>query len=124
LSPRRCGLEQVRAEQFGRLGETLVVHQAGQGTARPAAGADPRPLGRTRHLLTYIDGRPTVLPEMLDDVVEVKCWRSDQMTDWKANRQELVGGSWERTDGTGIQVQPEFTGQTETLTITVSCRRG
>jgi hypothetical protein len=74
--------------------------------------------------LTYIDGRPTVLPEMLDDVVEVKCWRSDQMTDWKANRQELVGGSWERTDGTGIQVQPEFTGQTETLTITVSCRRG
>ncbi|GAA5120114.1 hypothetical protein [Pseudonocardia adelaidensis] len=74
--------------------------------------------------LTYIGGDPRVLPEMEDDVVEVKCWRSDEMTDWKVNERELVGGSWERTDGTGIQVQPEFTGKTETLTITVSCRRG
>lgn len=74
--------------------------------------------------LTYIDGRATVLPEMLDDYVEVKCWRSDKMTSWRANREDLVTDSFPRTDGTGIQVGPKFTGKTETLTITVSCQRG
>ncbi len=74
--------------------------------------------------LAYIDGDARVLPEMEDDGVEVKCWRSDQMTDWKVNKRELVRGSYPRTDGTGIYVVPEFAEQTETLTITVSCQRG
>ena len=73
--------------------------------------------------LTYIDGNPTVLPEMEDDTVLVKCLHNDRMTDWRVNDQKLVSGSWERTDGTGIYVTPHFTGKTETLTITVSCER-
>jgi hypothetical protein len=73
--------------------------------------------------LTYIDGRSTVLPEMEDDSVEVKCLNDDQMTDWKVNNKALVAGSGKRVDGTGIWVQPNFTGKTETLTITVSCER-
>jgi hypothetical protein len=36
----------------------------------------------------------------------------------------LVAGSWERTDGTGIQVQPELTGDPEVLAIKVTCTRG
>jgi hypothetical protein len=71
--------------------------------------------------LTYVDGRPTVVPHMEDDTVEVLCRGSDQMVDWRVNNEELVGGSWEHTAGTGIFVQPEFTGQTEILEITVVC---
>src|ERR1700754_1622131 len=41
--------------------------------------------------LAYIDGRPTVVPHMEDDVVEVKCLHDDQMTDWFVNNKELVG---------------------------------
>ncbi|MHA6627911.1 hypothetical protein ACU61A_20940 [Pseudonocardia sichuanensis] len=74
--------------------------------------------------LTYVDGRPTVVPRMEDDTVEVRCHGGDQMANWKANDDELVGGSWPRTDGTGIFVQPRFTGETEILEITVACERG
>jgi hypothetical protein len=73
--------------------------------------------------LGYPDGRPTITPPIEDDVVEVTCRNGDQMTTYKVNKPELVAGAWRRTDGTGIQVQPEFTGQTETLRIRITCRR-
>jgi hypothetical protein len=106
-----------------RLGVVLAVAAvsftaaAGVATAAPAVKYEVTDSWK----LTYIDGTPRVLPEMMDDTVEVKCWRNDKMTGWKVNNKKLVGGSTPRTDGTGIFVQPEFTGKTTTLTITVSC---
>jgi hypothetical protein len=73
--------------------------------------------------LTYVDGDPTIVPHVEDDVVEVTCHNEDQMTDWRVNDEELVDRSWERADGTGVQVQPEFTGETEILKITVECEK-
>jgi hypothetical protein len=89
-----------------------------------AAAASPTYEVSAAWKLTYIDGRPTVVPPIEDDVVEVTCRRDDQMTDWSVNDEELVAGSWERADGTGIQVQPEFTGEPAILAIKVTCNRG
>jgi hypothetical protein len=74
--------------------------------------------------LTYVDGTPTIVPQAEDDVLEVICHNEEQMTDWHVNDEELVADFRERTDGTGIQVRPEFTGETETIEITVVCERG
>jgi hypothetical protein len=108
-----------------RLGVVIAVVAVSFATAAGVATAAPAVTYEVTDSwkLTYIDGRPTVLPEMMDDTVEVKCWRSDKMTGWKANNKKLVDGSSPRTDGTGIFVQPAFTGKTATLTITVSCTR-
>jgi hypothetical protein len=73
--------------------------------------------------LTSVDGTPTIVPEVEDDIVEVTCHNEDMMTDWRVNDEELVDESRERADGTGVQVQPEFTGETRTLRITVVCEK-
>ena len=75
-------------------------------------------------LLTYVDGTPTVKPRMEDDYVEVTCRHGDQMRRHRVNDHDLVADAWPRVDGTGIQITPEFTGRTEILRITVTCRRG
>lgn len=75
-------------------------------------------------LLTYVDGTPTIKPRIEDDVVEVTCRHGDQMTRYRVNNKKLVAGEFRRVDGTGIQIQPEFTGRTERLRVTVTCRRG
>jgi hypothetical protein len=73
--------------------------------------------------LTYEDGDPRIVPRVEDDVVEVTCHNEDQMTDWWVNDEDLVDEARERADGTGVQVQPEFTGETETLRITIKCEK-
>lgn len=73
--------------------------------------------------LTYEDGDPRIVPRVEDDVVEVLCHNEDQMTDWRVNDEDLVDEARERADGTGVQVQPEFTGETETLRITIECEK-
>jgi hypothetical protein len=74
--------------------------------------------------LTYSDGSPRIEPDVEDDVLEVLCHNEDQMTDWRVNDEDLVDEFRRRADGTGIQVRPEFTGETETIEITVVCERG
>jgi hypothetical protein len=66
---------------------------------------------------------PTIQPHVQDDVVEVTCKNGNKMSDYKVNNAKLVAGAFRRTDGTGIQVQPNFTGKTETLKVTVTCKR-
>ena len=100
---------------------TVAVIVLGAGTAQ-AAGATYRVSDSWR--LTYVDGTPTVIPRMRDDVVEVTCRGDDHMQRYRMNNSKLVGGAFPRVDGTGIQIQPEFTGKAETLRITVVCRRG
>lgn len=73
--------------------------------------------------LTYQNGTPTIVPHVEDDVLEVTCRHGGAMARYKVNKPYLVGGAWPRTDGTGIQVQPEFTGHNERIRITVTCRR-
>ncbi len=73
--------------------------------------------------LTYANGSPRIVPHVEDDVVEVTCHNEDQMKDWRVNDEELVDEWWERADGTGVQVQPEFTGETEILEITIKCEK-
>jgi hypothetical protein len=73
--------------------------------------------------LTYQNGTPTIVPHVEDDVLEVTCRHGDQMIDYKVSKPYLVAGAWPRTDKTGIQVQPEFTGHNERIRITVTCRR-
>jgi hypothetical protein len=73
--------------------------------------------------LTSVDGTPTIVPEVEDDFVEVTCHNEDMMRDWRVNDKDLVARSWERADGTGVQVEPEFTGETETLKITIECEK-
>ena len=75
-------------------------------------------------LLAYVDGTPTIKPHVQDDVVEVTCRHGDQMKSYKVNNRALVAGEFLRTDGTGVQIQPEFTTRTERLRITITCRRG
>ena len=72
--------------------------------------------------LTYQNGTPTIVPHVEDDVLEVTCRNGDRMTDFTVNKPYLVGGTWRRTDETGVQVQPEFTGHNERIRITVTCR--
>ena len=73
--------------------------------------------------LTYAHGYPRIVPHVEDDVVEATCHNDDQMTDWRVNDEDLVAESWEKADGTGVQVRPEFTGETEILEITVKCEK-
>jgi len=100
---------------------TVAVTVLGAGTAQ-AADATYRVSDSWK--LTYVNGTPTVIPRMRDDVVEVTCRSDDHMQRYRVNNSELVGAAFPRVDGTGIQIQPEFTGKTETLRITVVCRRG
>ena len=46
------------------------------------------------------------------------------MKRYRLNNPALNGGAWKRVDGTGIQIEPEWTGKDELLTVTVYCRRG
>ena len=66
---------------------------------------------------------PTIIPHIEDDVVEVRCRHDDQMKRYRLNNPALNGGAWKRIDGTGIQIQPEWTGEDEVLKVTVWCRR-
>jgi hypothetical protein len=90
---------------------------AGVATAAPATYNVSRSWG-----LTYENGTPTIVPHVQDDVLEVTCRHGDRMTDYKVNKPYLVSEAWRRTDKTGIQVQPEFTGHNERIRITVTCR--
>jgi hypothetical protein len=60
----------------------------------------------------------------ITDVVEVTCRHHDQMISWKLNNPALNGGAWWRVDHTGIQLEPQWTGKNEKLTLTVNCQRG
>jgi hypothetical protein len=71
--------------------------------------------------LTNSDGEPRIVPRAEDGVVELTCHNEDQMTDWWVNDEDLVDRSWEKTDGTGVQVRPEFDGESATLRITLRC---
>jgi hypothetical protein len=73
--------------------------------------------------LTYVNGDPRIVPHAEDNVVELTCHNEDRMTDWWVNDKDLVDRSWERADGTGVQVRPEFTGETATLKITIVCEK-
>jgi hypothetical protein len=88
------------------------------------AGADPDTY-KVSHSwkLTYVNGDPTIVPHAEDGVVEVTCHNDDIMRDWKVNDEELVAESREKADGTGVQVHPKFTGETEVLRITVECEK-
>jgi hypothetical protein len=102
----------------------LVVVAGSTLLASAPAAADPQTyVVRHSWQLTYVDGDPRIVPGVEDDVVEVTCHNADQMTDWWVNDGDLVARYWERTDGTGVQVQPEFTGETKTLKITIRCER-
>jgi hypothetical protein len=69
------------------------------------------------------NGDERIEPHVEDDVVEVTCHNEDMMRDWRVNDRDLVARSWERADGTGVQVEPEFTGKTATLKITIECEK-
>ena len=75
--------------------------------------------------LAYVgpDRTPTVIPHIEDDVVEVTCRHGDHMTRYRLNNPALNGGAFPRVDGTGIQIEPEWTGKDQILTVTVTCRR-
>jgi hypothetical protein len=85
-----------------------------------AADSDTYVLSRSWRL-TYVDGEPRIVPHVEDDVIELTCHNEDMMRDWWVNDDDLVDESWERADGTGVQVKPEFTGKPETLRITIEC---
>ncbi|TWF75538.1 hypothetical protein FHX44_111422 [Pseudonocardia hierapolitana] len=87
-----------------------------------AADSDTYAVSRSWEL-TYVHGDPRIVPDVEDDVVEVTCHNEDQMKDWWVNDEDLVDEARERADGTGVQVQPEFTGETETLKITIACEK-
>jgi hypothetical protein len=92
------------------------------GSAPAAADADDYMVSRSWKL-TYSHGDPRIVPHVEDDVVESTCHNDDQMTDWRVNDEDLVAEWWEKADGTGVQVRPEFTGETEILEITIRCEK-
>jgi hypothetical protein len=73
--------------------------------------------------LEDVDGSPTIIPRIEDDVVEVRCKRHDQVNDYTVSDPELVAWEGRRTDGTGVQVEPAFHEIGQSLTLTVTCRR-
>jgi hypothetical protein len=95
---------------------TLLLH----GVA--AADDDTYVISRSWKL-TYVDGDPRIVPHVEDDVVELTCHNDDMMRDWTVNDEDLVAEAREKADGTGVQVQPEFTGKTEILRITIECEK-
>jgi len=92
--------------------------------AAPATAADTDSYLVSRSWkLTEVHGSPRIVPHVEDDVVEATCHNEDQMTDWRVNDEDLVDEWWEKADGTGVQVRPELTGETEILEITVMCEK-
>ena len=74
--------------------------------------------------LSYDDnGDQTIEPHIDDDYVEVTCHNEDQMQRWRVNDKKLVADSREKTDGTGIQIEPKWADGTATLKITVTCEK-
>jgi hypothetical protein len=74
--------------------------------------------------LTHDDGEPRIVPHAEDDVIELTCHNEDLMKDWWVNDKDLVARSWEKADGTGVQVRPDFPDDEEdtaTLRITLVC---
>jgi hypothetical protein len=72
--------------------------------------------------LQNVNGSPTIVPRIEDDVVEVRCKGQDQVDDYTVSNQDFV--SWEgvTTDGRAVQVQPDFRETGQRLTLTVTCR--
>jgi hypothetical protein len=73
--------------------------------------------------LTDVNGRPTIQPRIENDTLDVICRNSNHMTTYKVSNPKLVTGAWKKTDGTGIQVEPNFTKTGQRLTITATCKR-
>lgn len=57
-------------------------------------------------MLASPNGMPTVLPPIEDDVVEVTCRSDDQMTDWRVNDTDLVGGACSSTSASPGRASP------------------
>ena len=72
---------------------------------------------------SIVDGELALLPPIQDDVMEVTCRDGDRMTGYEVSDASRVLGGWPRTDGTGIQVQPDLREEPFDLTIAVSCRK-
>lgn len=72
--------------------------------------------------LEDVHGRKTIVPRIEDDVVEVRCQGDDQVRGYQVSDPERA--SWEgiTTDGSAVQVQPDFHEIGQNLTLTVSCR--
>jgi hypothetical protein len=95
---------------------TLLLHGA-------AAAADETYVISRSWRLTEVNGDTRIVPPVEDDVIEVTCHNDDMMRDWKVNDEDLVAEAREKADGTGVQVQPELTGKTGTLRITIECEK-
>jgi hypothetical protein len=107
-----------------RMFAVLVVAAGSMLLVSGPAPADPQTyVVSDSWQLTYVDGDPRIVPPVEDDVVEVTCHNEDLMTGWRVNDDDLVAEARERADGTGVQVQPEFTGETEILEVTIRCER-
>jgi hypothetical protein len=73
--------------------------------------------------LQNVNGSPTIVPRIQDDVVEVRCKRADQVDDYSVSNQDFVAWEGVTTDGRAVQVQPDFQEFGQRLTLTVTCRR-
>jgi hypothetical protein len=72
-------------------------------------------------VLTTIDGRPTIIPVVDSNVVNLRCRGDDRLTFWSVNDPELVANSAVRRDG--VVVQPAFDGGADVMELTVTCQR-
>jgi hypothetical protein len=88
------------------------------------AEAAPRTYEVTnRWSYSFVDGELVLLPPMEDDVVEATCRNGDKMKDYEVSDPSRVLGEWRRTDGTGVQLQPDLRDEPFELAVTLTCRK-
>jgi hypothetical protein len=71
--------------------------------------------------LVDVNGSPTLVPRIEDDVVEVRCKGDDRVVEYSVSDEELVAWEGITTDRNAVQVQPDLEiGQS--ITVTALCR--
>jgi hypothetical protein len=72
--------------------------------------------------LEDVNGRPTIVPRIEDDVVEVRCTGNDRVADYWVSDEELVGWEGITTDKSAVHVQPVLHEIGQSITVTALCR--
>jgi hypothetical protein len=99
----------------------LAVAAVGVGLGGGAAEAAPavHEVSKTWSFTT-VNGRPTIVPHVEDDTLDVKCPVGNKMRDFKVSDSSLVSSSGRSTDGRGVWVEPKFK-DGKKLTVTAFC---
>jgi hypothetical protein len=71
--------------------------------------------------LEEVMGSPTIVPQIEDDVVEVRCTGDDRLLEYYVSDPKFVAWAGITTDKSAVQVQPDLHEFGQRITITALC---